>query len=152
MPKYCGGGRWTEDEVFILKEFQEASGAKAEFTTSKADGDTPVYYFTDVVKPDTLRAGVITQIRVKLNWANAVTLEALRFHEKAVAGDYESNSNKIFDSDEYVASLNDDEEYVFDVEIPFHLDIAGRMYLGLQWSAACGNIQGEITVKGRVVQ
>jgi len=153
MPKYCGGGRWTEDEIFILKEFQEASGTKAEFTTSKAETDEPAYYFVDFVKPDTLRAGVITQIRVKLNWATgASVLEALRLHEAAKAGDYESNSRKIWDSDEYVASLNDDEEYVFNVNIPFHLDTAGRMYFGLQWSAGSGNIQGHITVKGRVVQ
>jgi len=151
MPLFCADGRWTEDEIFIFKEFQEASGTKTEFTTSKAEGDTPAYSFVDVVKPDTLKAGVITQIRIKLNWANAVTLEAIRFHEAAIAGDYESNSRKIWDSDEHAPSLNDDEEYVFNVNIPFHLDAAGIMFFGLQWSAASGNISGHITVKGRVV-
>jgi len=151
MPKYCGTGRWTEDEIFIFKEFQETSGTKAEFTTSKAETDEPAYYFVDVVKPDTLKAGVITQIRIKQNWVAGETLEAVRLYEGAVAGNYESNSKKIFDSDEYIASLNDDEEYVFDVNIPFHLDTIGRMYFGFQWSGACGNIQGHITVKGRVV-
>lgn len=152
MPKECLDGRWTKRSLFILKEFQEASGTHTGFTTSKVDTDTPVSYFSTVVKPDTLVEGVITQIRVKLNWVNAVTLEALRLWEDAQAGDDESNALKIFDSDEYVASLNDNEEYVFDVYIPFILKTAGRMFYAPQWSAACGNIEGHVTIKGEVWQ
>jgi len=114
--------------------------------------DTPVSSFSTIVDPDTVRSGRILQIRIKLNWTNAVTLEAFRLWEAAKSGDYESNGRKIFDSDEYVASLNDDEEYVFNVDIPFKLDTAGTMYYAPQWSAACGNIQGQVTVKGEVYQ
>jgi len=152
MPKECLDGRWTKRSLFVLKEFQEAAGTHTGFTTSKADTDTPVSSFSTVINPDTLTHGVITQIRIKLNWANAVTLEAFRLWEDAQAGDYESNALKIFDSDEYVASLNDDEEYVFDVYIPFILKTAGTMYYAPQWSAACGNIQGHVTIKGEVWQ
>lgn len=146
------GGRWTKRGIFILKELQETSGSHTGFETSKADTDTPVSKFSTVVNPDTLRLGVITQIRIKLNWANAVDLEAFRLWEAAKAGDYESNSRKLFDSDEYTPSLNDDEEYVFDVYIPFMLDKVGEMYYAPQWSAACGNIQGHVTVKGEVFE
>lgn len=145
-------GRWTKRDIFILKELQETAGAHTGFETSKSDTDTPVSYFSTIVDPDTVKSGVITQIRIKLNWANAVTLEAFRIWEAAKAGDYESNSRKIFDSDEFVAALNDDEEYVFDVHIPFKLDSAGVLYYAPQWSAACGNIQGHVTVKGEVYQ
>jgi len=152
MPLLCQDGNWTKRTLFVLKELLEAAGAHTGFQTSKADTDTPVSYFSTVVNPDTLMHGVITEIRIKLNWAAAETLEAFRLWEDAQAGDYESNSLKIFDSDEYVANLTDDEEAVFHVYIPFILKTAGRMYYAPQWSGACGNIQGHATVKGEVWQ
>ena len=145
-------GRWTKRDIFIFKELQETAGAHAGFETSKADTDTPAAYFSTIVDPDTCKSGMITQIRIKLNWTNAVVLQAFRLWEAAIAGDYESNSRKIFDSEEYVVALNDDEEYVFDVNIPFKLDAAGVMYYAPQGSAACGNIAGHVTVKGEVYQ
>jgi len=145
-------GNWTKRSLFALKELLEAAGSHTGFQTSKADTDTPVSFLSTVVNPDTLIHGVITQIRIKLNWANAVTLEALRLWSDAQAGDYESNALKLFDSDEYITSLNNDEEYVFNVYIPFILATAGKMFYAPQWSGACGNIQGHVTVKGEVWQ
>lgn len=152
MPSECGDGQWTKRVSFRMLELQEAAAAHTGFTTSKAEADTPAYTLT-TKDPDTLKQGIIKRIHIRLNWANAVTLEAVRLYRGAKAGDYESDSNKLFDSIAYYpAGLTDDDEYDFEVEIPFKLIEEGKIYYGCQWSAASGNIQGYIEVTGETFE
>lgn len=153
MPEECGDGQWTKRVAFELKELQEAAAAHTGFSTSKAENDTPVAYLDDVVIPDTLKTGKITRIRIRLNWANAVTLEALRFYKAAKDGDYESSSSKIYDTmADYPAGLVDDDEYNIDLDIDFILGEEGKIYYAPQWSGACGNIQGYLIIEGETFE
>jgi len=146
-PEFCGDGAWTKKIAFLFRELLEAAGAHTGFQTSKAETDEPAAVFTDT-NPDTLKSGIISRIHIRLNWANAVTLTAIRIYEAAKAGDYESGMHKLFDSKEHVVSLVDDDEYVFYVGIPFILATEGTLYYAPEWSAACGNIQGYVAVEG----
>jgi len=143
-------GDWGETiREFHAYELQEAAGAHTNFTTSKSATDTPVGYFTTGTYPTGFREGRIFLIHIHLNWANAVTLEALRIYQHAAAGDYESSYHKRWDSIvDYPAGLVDDDEYFIYCNIPFYLQTPTAIYYAPQWSGACGNIQGVIEVSG----
>ena len=142
-------GVWTKIAPVVFEEFLEAAGAWAVITTSYAETDTPVQVFSEV-SPDTIKAGIIKRIQIRLNWANAVTLTALRIYGAAKAGNYESRMRKVFDSvDYYPAGITDDDEIdIQDLDIPFILDAAGTLYIACEWSAAAGNTQGYVRASG----
>jgi len=151
MPKLCLDGNWTKKTTFRYAELQEAAAAHTGFTTSKAENDTPAYTLS-VKDPDNLKEGRLTRIHMRFNFANAVTLEAVRIYAGAKAGDYESSSQKLYDSTkDYPAGLTDDDEYDIEVDIDFKLLEEGKIYYGVQWSAASGNIQGYLVVEGETI-
>ena len=141
-------GAPKQENIFVYAIFQETAGANADLTTSIAITDTPTYKLNTITKPVTMKKGIIKQIRLRLNWANAVNLLSVRIYDGAFAGNYECEMHKLFDSDEFIAALVDDTEYVWDVEIPFILEDNGSIYFAPEWSAACGNIQGYIIARG----
>lgn len=140
-------GQWSQIGIFQYRKLTEASGADAELTTSYAKTDTPVQYFPAAAsKPDNMMNGVIKRIHYRLNFANGAVTYTLRIYQAAIAGDYESNMNMLWESP---AARVDDTDYdVTELDIPFNLALAGRMYYALEWSAASGNIQGFISVEG----
>jgi len=142
-------GVWTKIAPVVFEEFLEAAGAWPAITTSYAETDTPAQVFS-VVSPDTIKAGILKRIQIRLNWANAVTLTAIRIYEAAKAGNYESRMHKIFDStDLFPAGITDDDEIdIQDLEIPFTLEGAGILYIACEWSAAPGNTNGYVRVSG----
>ena len=141
-------GRTSGQRTFHHWMLQEASGAWADVTTSKTKTDQPTAYLNTQQIPNTLRRGVIKRIRYRLNFANAVTY-TLRLWGASKTGDYESAMHLLWES---AAAQADDTEYTLDEtdfgEIPFILARAGRIYVSVEWSAACGNIQGFIRVDG----
>jgi hypothetical protein len=151
MPKSGLEGRWTKTCRFDFSEFQETAGSHTNFETSKAETDTPVGTLT-TKNPDTLKSGTILRIHIRLNWANAVTLTALRIYQAAKAGDYESSLNKLYDSKaDYPAGLTDNGEYEIEANLPFILESEGSFYYAPEWSGACGNIQGYIQLSGETI-
>ena len=151
-PRERKEGTWTTRKPFFFKVFQEAAGAHSDLTTSKVATDTPTAYFSIVI-PDTIKSGRINRIHIRLNWVNAVTLDELRIYQAAKAGDYESNMNLLWTSDDHIAALVDDDEYVIkNLSIDFNLEAEGTLYYAPTWSGACGNIQGFITVSGELYE
>jgi hypothetical protein len=151
MPKSGLEGRWTKTCRFDFSEFLETAGAHTNFSTSKAETDTPVGTLT-TKNPDTLKSGTILRIHLRANWANAVTLTALRFYQAAKAGDYESSLNKLYDSlTDYPAGLIDDDEYDLEVYLPFILESEGTFYFAPEWSGACGNASFYFQLSGETI-
>lgn len=151
-PEFCGDGAWTKKYAFIYRELLETAGVHAGFQTNKAETDAPAALFTNT-DPDTLKSGIIKRIHIRLNWANAVTLTAIRIYAASKTDDYESSMHKLYDSKaDYPAGLTDNDEYDLEMEIPFILETEGTLYYAPEWSAACGNIQGYIAVEGETFE
>lgn len=153
MPSIKTGREPKLKQNFTIAAFKETAGAHTGLTTNKAETDAPAAYFGSVSGDYTkhfknVKHGVIKQIRVRLNWANAVNLTSIRLYTNIATGDYESRLYELFKTDDYVAAIVDDDLYIFNVDIPFVLKTANRMYYAPTWSAASGNIQGFIEVRG----
>lgn len=141
-------GRWTKKYPFVYRQLREAAGA-GDFNVDEAKTDTPTLYFTTYRNPDTLKSGMINRIHFRINAANVVTF-TLRLWAAAIAADYESNMNMLYES---AAALVRDTDYdITELDIPFILALEGVMYYSLDWSAASGNVQGFIEVSGETYE
>ncbi len=152
MPKLILDGEFDKSKTFMMIALQETAGAWAAVTTSYAETDTPVQVLTANEDCENLREGEITQVKIRLNFANAVTYK-VRIWRRASAGDYQSDSDLLWTSEDNLpANLADDVSYVDKLggePIVFSLEEMGKMYFGVEWSGAPGNIQGYIQVSGR---
>jgi hypothetical protein len=141
-------GRWTKKYPFVYRELKEVAAA-GQFDTDQAKTDTPTLTFATYRNPDTLKSGMINRIHYRLNFANAVTYQ-LRLWAAAIAADYESNLNMLYEG---AAAQADDTDYdITELDIPFILAAEGLMYYSIDWTAACGNIQGFIEVSGETYE
>lgn len=137
-------GVWSKRVAFILRRLKEAAAA-GDFDTDQSKTDTPTLTLNTEIVPDTLKWGFIKRVHYRLNPVNAVTY-TLRLWSKAVAADYESNMNMLYETP---AGRTDDEDYDdAELDIPFVLGAEGTMYYSIDWSGATGNIQGFIGVSG----
>lgn len=151
-PRERKEGTWTTRKPFIARLLQETAGAWTDIATSYAETDTPAKYFSDV-DPDTLKAGIIHRVRLRLNWANAVNLEEVRIYSAAKAGDYESRMNLLWTSDDLVANVGDDDDLDDqNLNIDFRLETEGKILIACTWSGACGNIQGFVEISGELYE
>ncbi len=119
--------------------------AAAAFGTSTAEDGTPTQLFT-LCSPSNVRAGVIESIHFRVSPANAVTMK-LRIYQDAIAADYESRMSKIFE--DTVNRAKDAEVQLDGLNIPFQI-APSAMYFALTFSAAAGDTQGFIVVRGKV--
>lgn len=149
-PQDCKDGVWSKRVTFKAWDFNE-SGAYTNFETDKAENDTPTITIPNC-DPDTLKKGILTEVYVRLNWTNAVNLNALRIYEDAKAGDKESESHKIFDSSDYYATLTDDQEYRFLLNKAFILATEGTFFITTDWSGAPGNTPGTLRLDGETIE
>jgi hypothetical protein len=147
MPRKKYDGKLGDYSIFEAYELQETSGAHTGFNRDSAETDTPQDVLSTKVDPATLREGTILKIRARIN-VTANAINTLWLFQKAVAGNYESRMNKLFDSSDHIAIWVDDEEYEWDVEIPFILGEIGKFYYMKDESGALGNVQGYIWLGG----
>lgn len=138
-------GVWSKETAFKLYRLKEAAAA-GDFDTSQAKTDTPTLLLNTAVIPDTLKTGFINRVHYRLNFANAETY-TLRIWGAAIANDYESNLQMLWESPPLQADDTDYDEA--ELNIPFVLAAEGEMYYSIEWTGACGNIQGFIEVSGR---
>ncbi len=129
----------------VFEAYIEDTGATNAFETDQAVTDTPTLYLTATY----LAAGTLNRIHVSLTPANAVT-PTLYIFSGAQADDKASERRLLFSSAEYYPSgLVSGTEYDFiDLQIPFVLDTANRIYYALDWSGAPGNTTGYLAVLG----
>lgn len=145
----CRSGRWRKMSIFNFAQLNEA-GASADFETSQAKTDTPTLTLLDVrtltgTVGANLKSGLIHRIHYRLNPTNAVTY-TLRLWQAAIADNYESNMNMLYESP---ALRADDTDYdVAELNIPFVLAATGLMYYSIEWSAASGTTTGFLAVSG----
>ena len=142
-------GDYTPQEAFHLKEIQEAAAA-AKFNEHDTEAVTPTLKINDSVEPAALLEGVIHHIKFMIKDA-AGDMFKLRIWEEAVTGatkPYELAQAKLFETEGWKTS---DQEYDYEVSIPFKLATQGEMFYGLEWntgSAPAGNVQGYLKVSG----
>lgn len=144
-------GKWGTEGIFEAYELQEVAGANLTLSTDHAETDVPTRTLsttTGLVIPKGVRTGRILKVKIRLNWAGAVNLEDVWIYQGTKTGDYESRMHRLFTSRDYLTPLVDDDEYEWDVDIPFRLEDRGSFYVALGWSGACGNIQGYIYICG----
>jgi len=147
-PTMSKDGVWSKNVAFRLFRLKEVAAA-GDFDTDQVKTDTPTLTLNSGVVPDTLKVGFIKRIHYRLNFANAVTF-TLRLWQAAIAGDYESNLNMLYESP---AAQADDTDYdIGELDIPFILAAEGVMFFSIDWTAACGNIQGFIEVSGETLE
>lgn len=141
-------GRWTKKYPFVYRQLKEVAAA-GDFDTDQAKTDTPTLYFQTYRNPDTLKSGMINRIHYRLNPVGVVTF-TLRLWAAAIAADYESNLNMLWESP--AAQAADTDYDITELEIPFILAAEGLMYYSLDWTGATGNIQGFIEVSGETYE
>lgn len=147
MPSSGEDGEWSKRVPFTFRKLKEVAGAGA-FDTSQTKADTPTLYFDDLI-PDTLKSGFINRLHFRIKAANPVTF-TLRIWSAAIANDYESNMNMLYESMAVRVSDTDYEET--ELDIPFILADAGKLYYSLEWSGATGNVQGFIEASGETYE
>lgn len=145
----CRSGRWRRYSIFNFAQLNEA-GASAEFETNQAKTDTPTLMLLDVravtgAAGAVLKSGIIHRIHHRLNPTNAVTY-TLRLWQAAIAADYASNMNMLYESPPLRA---DDTDYdVGELMIPFVLAETGNLYYSVEWTGAPGTTTGFVAVSG----
>lgn len=147
MPKEALGGDWTKHSVFRYYKLQEAAAATP-FSTDQDKTTTPTLKLDTATDPNSLQEGILRRVHYRIKSANAVTY-TLRLWSAAIANDYESNLNMIYESP---AAQVSDTDYDEEVEIPFKLAVKGEIYYSIDWSAASGNAQGFIEATGDVIR
>jgi len=135
-------GRYTKRYKFKYSILQEAASATA-LGASQTKTATPTHTLTTKV-PDTLKSGTVLRIHYRIKSSNSSTY-TLRIWADAIAANYESNLNMLYESPSLQAS---DTDYDREVEIPFILGAEGSFYYSLEWSAASGDHQGFIEASG----
>lgn len=138
-------GSWHTETTFKFSELDE-DGTGNKFETDQAKTDTPTLLLDETIEPSTIvTAGLIKRIHYRLNPTNAVTY-TLRIWAAALADNYASNLNMLYESPDAQA---DDEDYDrAELDIPFRLAAAGSLYYSIDWSGAPGNTPGFIEVSG----
>jgi hypothetical protein len=135
--------------IFNFAQLNEA-GASAKFETNQNKTDTPTLALLDFrimtgSVGANLKAGLIHRIHFRLNPTNAVTY-TLRIWQAAIAADYESNMNMLYESP---AARADDTDYdVAELVIPFILANTGMIYYSVEWTGAPGITTGFLAVSG----
>lgn len=143
MSENIEGDLRDHESSFEFAVLNEA--AAAAFGTSTAEDGTPTQLFT-LCSPSNVRAGVIESIHFRVKPANAVTMK-LRIYQAAIAADYESRMNKVFE--DTIDRASDTEVQLDGLKIPFRI-APSALYFTLTFSAAAGNTQGFIVVRGKV--
>jgi len=152
MPKECHGGSWEKHSIFFLRKLDE-DGTGDYFETSKSKTDTPIHFLMAnaagcIGSPLKFTSGRITRIHFRMNPTAGETF-TVRLWRDAVAGDYESNANMLYESD---ALRADDEDYdITEKDIPFFLKTPGKIWFSLEWTGAPGNTPGILEVSGEVI-
>ena len=125
---------------------RQTAAADAVWGTDLAITATP----TQSISTDPpVKFGTIDTILLRLNWANAVTLDDIAFFSDAQANDYESYSHLIYRVDPGDRPADDDWMRLYQIDAPFHLTTLGTIYLITDYSGACGNIQASVFIAGR---
>ena len=141
-------GTWVKKSVFICEKLDE-DGSGTDFETSKSKTDTPTLWLNTYYHPLSLTSGLIKRIHYRLNPTNAETY-TLRIWSTAVAADYESNMNMLYESPSAQA---DDEDYDrCELDIPLKLVYPAKIWFSLEWTGAPGTTSGFIVVSGEVVE
>ena len=141
-------GVWSKNVAFRLFRLKEAAAA-GDFDVDQDKATTPTLALNTGIVPDTLKIGFIKRIHYRLNFAGAVTF-TLRIWQAAIAADYESNLNMLYESPPLQADDIDYDEA--ELDIPFVLANEGIMFYSIDWTGACGNIQGFIEVSGETLE
>jgi len=137
-------GRWLVPIPFSVKLVDE-DGTGNYFETDKAETDTPT---TSIDSEYKMRVGKINRVHWRLNPTNAVTYDLYIFGD-ALAADYASQAEKLFDSNDVVADCADDTEYdATGLDIPFRLRTPGEWWYNTDWSGAPGNTTGYLCIEG----
>ena len=149
MSEYCHDGDWANTpKTFVFYEHQEAAGALADWTTSK-DTDAQATYAIPVEDgADKLVEGILKRVHFHLAWANAVTLDKIRIYRQTHADPYAQRVFKIWESPDGVSHVSGTEYDYTELDVPFSLKTPETIYATFEWSGACGNIQGFISVEG----
>ena len=147
--KHSGSrGDWATKRVFIYRKLDE-DGTLNYFETDQAKIDTPTLLFNTLNVPQSMVEGFINRIHYRLNPTNAVTF-TLRIWEAAVANNYESNMNMLWESPALQA---DDTDYdIAELNIPFRLAWMGAMFYSIDWTGASGDTTGFIELSGESVR
>ena len=141
-------GNWEKHSIFQCSKLDE-DGSEGDFETSYSKTDTPVKWLNTYYWPISLMSGLIKRIHYRLNPTNAVTF-TLRIYQHAVAADYDSNVQLLYESPTAQA---DDEDYDrCERNIPFKLGSPAKIYFAIEWTGAPGTTAGFIVVSGEVVE
>lgn len=152
-PNIGRDGKWSEQVTFKLRKIQEAAAA-AKFNEHHTEATQPTLILDDDIDPTNILEGFIKRIHVRIKDAAGDTC-ILRIWREATDGataPYELQQNKLYES----VTLDNDTEYDFtELDIPFKLKEAGKLYYGLEWTtgaAPAGNVQGYLEISGETVK
>jgi len=135
-------------KTFTFYGHQETAGVWVNVTTDSDTDAQATYALPPKDGADGLIAGILNRVHFQFNWANAVTLDAVRVFRHTSPSNY---ANRVFKIYETPAGVNhaDDTEYDYtELEIPFRLVTTEKIYVNFDWSGAPGNIGGFVSLDG----
>ena len=132
-----------------------ARSADGDLTKDIAIGEMPVTYLDLKPLDDEMNRVVknfrLTSVKYYLVPANAVTYK-LYLYDEAVAGTYDARVARVFETDSgKAASTTYLEVGSNKLPIDVHLSELGKLYFGINWSAAPGNTTGFIQIRGELL-
>ena len=145
-------------KFFRIRVYSEE--ALAAFAVDEAYGTVPTRSFgyvsaalttLDANAPGPYRTAAcrITNVHFRLNPTNAVTYDLYLYGSAdGAVNTYQLESDKFFDSNEILANMADDIEYLREVDRVAWLDDPARIWYVIDWSAAPGDTTGYIEVCG----
>ena len=149
MVEYCHDGDWTNTpKVFVFYGHQEAAGANSNWTDSLDTDGQAAYAIPAEDGAQKLTEGILKRVHFQFNWANAVTLTKVRIYRHTHADNYAQRVFKIWESPNSVGFADNTEYDYAELDVPFSLVVPETLYVTFEWSGACGNIQGFISVEG----
>jgi len=132
-----------------------AQSADAKLATDIAIGEMPVTWLdlkpTDFEENKVVKNFRLTSVKYYLVPSNAVTYE-LSLYEEAVTGTYNARVACVFESGSGKAAstlYQDVGANMLPVDV--HLAELGKLYFGINWSAAPGNTTGLIQIRGELL-
>lgn len=144
-------GKWDLPAKTIFRAYKlDEDGTGNYFETSQTKTDTPTLYLDNIIaskRLGSLVSGHIQRIHYRLKPTGAVTY-TLRIWEQALAPDYASNSNMLYESPTLQASDTDYDKA--ELNIPFHCANNSGLLYSIEWSGAEGNTMGFIEVSGEM--
>ena len=148
MVEYCHDGDWTNtSKTFVFYGHQEAAGTW-EITTSKDTDAQATYDLPTKDGAEKLVEGILKRVHFHLAWANAVTLDKVRVYRHTHADNYMQRVYKIYETPDGVNHASGTEYDYTELDVPFTLVVPETIYVACEWSGACGNIQGFISIEG----